>query len=184
MIRTSTLTAGLIGLGVLLAANAASAATASELASSAKTALNRCFATVESCKTLGKEATGILVFPEITAAGAGIGGAYGEGALLVDGKVAGYYSLTSASVGLQLGAQKFSQVLMFMTPSALSDFQASSGWSADAGAGVTYIDEGTGAAASTIAADKPVVGFTFGEQGLMGAAAAGGSKIARIEPSQ
>ena len=101
--------------------------------------------------------------------------------MLVGGKIVGYYSLTAGSIGLQLGAQKFSQALMFMTTAALDEFQESSGWSADAAAGVTYLDEGTSATASTIAVDSPVVGFSFGEKGLMGAATAGGSRISKIE---
>jgi lipid-binding SYLF domain-containing protein len=98
-----------------------------------------------------------------------------------DGKVVGYYSLTAGSVGLQLGAQKFSQVIMFNTKAALNEFLASSGWDASAGAGITWIDQGTSSTASTLAADKPVIGFAYGEQGLMGAAAVGGSKISRLE---
>jgi Uncharacterized conserved protein len=178
-------TIGLLGLGILLAAQSSQAANqTTDIDAGATQALERCYATVSSCKSVGHTAEGILVFPEITSAAAGIGGAYGEGTLFVDGKPAGHYSLTAGTIGLQLGAQKFSQVLMFMTPAALADFRASSGWAADAGAGVTYIDEGTSTSASTIAADKPVVGFSFGEKGLMGAAALGGSKISPIAPGQ
>ncbi len=35
----------------------------------------------------------------------GIGGEYGEGALLVAGRPAGYYNLVSALFGFQFGAQ-------------------------------------------------------------------------------
>ena len=51
-------------------------------------------------------AKGILVFPRVTKAGAGVAGEFGEGALLINGKNAGYYSLSSASVGLTLGVAK------------------------------------------------------------------------------
>lgn len=185
MNRAIKLTAGLIGVGALLGAAASVAATpATEIDTGAKNALQSCYANVAGCKSVGQKADGILVFPKITSAAAGIGGAYGEGVLLVDGKPVAHYSLTAGTVGLQFGAQEFSQVLMFMTPAALADFRASSGWSADAGAGVTYIDEGTSTKASSLAADKPVVGFTFGETGLMGAAALGGSKISPLTPGQ
>ena len=40
---------------------------------------------------------GVLVFPEVIKAGIGIGGEYGEGALLLDGKTVDYYS-TAVSV--------------------------------------------------------------------------------------
>ena len=41
------------------------------------------------------------VFTESTTIG--VGGSYGEGALIVDDKTAGYYSTAAASIGLQLG---------------------------------------------------------------------------------
>jgi lipid-binding SYLF domain-containing protein len=174
----------LVAGAVAVQAAPAAAATASEIETTAKASLKQCFANVPGCKAVGEKAKGILIFPEITQAAVGVGGAYGEGALQVDGKTVGYYSLTAGSVGLQLGAQKFSQVMMFMTKESLAEFQASSGWSADAGAGVTWIDQGTSEQASTISHDKPVVGFTFGEQGLMGAAAVGGAKITPITPGK
>lgn len=181
----SILTAGLFGLGTFFGAYAAEAATpAAEIDTSAKKALEHCYTNVSSCNALGKTAKGILVFPKITSAAAGIGGAYGEGVLFVEGKSAGHYSLTAGTVGLQLGAQEFSQVLMFMTPAALAEFRASSGWSADAGAGVTYIDEGASTTVSSIATEYPVIGFDFGEKGLMGGAALGGSKISPMQPGQ
>ena len=162
----------------------AEAATAAEIDASVKQALKQCFASIAGCKPVGEKAHGILVFPEITEAAVGIGGAYGEGALQIGGKTVGYYSLTAGSIGVQLGAKKFSQVMMFMTKEALAEFQASSGWDAAAGAGVTWIDQGMSEQASTISAQKPVVGFTFGEQGLMGAAAVGGTKITPITPGK
>src|SRR5262249_22077572 len=47
----------------------------------------------------------VLVFPCVVKAGIGFGGEYGEGALLIQGRTAGYYNTISASVGFQLGAQ-------------------------------------------------------------------------------
>jgi lipid-binding SYLF domain-containing protein len=47
-------------------------------------------------------AKGILVFPRVTKGGAGVAGEFGEGVLRVNGQNVGYYSLTSASVGLTL----------------------------------------------------------------------------------
>lgn len=178
--RAHAAMAAVLAAGIATAVPAAAAETG-DIGTRAKEALRQCFAQVAGCKVVGEKSEGILVFPEITQAAVGVGGAYGEGALIQDGKVTGHYSLTAGSVGLQLGAQKFSQVIMFTTQAALNEFLASSGWEADAGAGITWIDQGTSATASTIAADKPVVGFSYGEQGLMGAAAVGGSKISRLE---
>ncbi len=41
-------------------------------------------------ESLSKKAAGILVFPHVTKAGAGVAGEHGEGVLQVDGKTVGY----------------------------------------------------------------------------------------------
>ena len=48
---------------------------------------------------LAKRAAGVLVFPNVIKAGIGIGGEYGEGALMIKGAQAGYYNIASASFG-------------------------------------------------------------------------------------
>src|SRR3984957_14261427 len=67
-------------------------------------------------------AKGILVFPHVTKGGAGVAGEFGEGALRVNGQDVGYYSLSSASVGLTLGVAKHNEIIMFMTREALDKF--------------------------------------------------------------
>ena len=52
-----------------------------------------------------EKAKGVLVLPKVLKAGFGIGGEYGEGALRIDGKTVEYYSIASASIGFQIGAQ-------------------------------------------------------------------------------
>jgi lipid-binding SYLF domain-containing protein len=123
----------------------------------------------------------MLVFPEVTKAAVGVGGSYGEGALIAGGRTAGYYSITSASAGLQLGAQKASQIIMFMTPEALDKFRNSSGWEAGANAQVTMIDQGKAANISSVMAANPVIAFVFGQQGLIGDLSIQGSKITKLE---
>jgi lipid-binding SYLF domain-containing protein len=116
-----------------------------------------------------------------TKAAVGVGGSYGEGALIVGGKNAGYYSATSASIGLQLGAQTSAQIIMFMTAEALDQFRNSSGWEAGANAQVTMIDEGKAADIDSVLRSTPVVAFVFGQKGLMGDLSVEGSKITKLE---
>jgi lipid-binding SYLF domain-containing protein len=117
----------------------------------------------------------------VTKAAVGVGGSYGEGALIVGDKKAGYYSATSASIGLQLGAQTSAQIIMFMTAEALDKFRNSSGWEAGANAQVTMIDEGKAADIGVIVAESPVIAFVFGQKGLMGDLSVEGSKITKLE---
>ena len=108
-------------------------------------ARDQCAKQIKGCDAAAEKAQGMLVFPEVTKAAIGVGGSYGEGALIVGDKNAGYYSTTAASIGLQLGAEKYAQIIMFMTPEALDQFRNSSGWEAGANAQVAMIDEGKAA---------------------------------------
>jgi lipid-binding SYLF domain-containing protein len=84
----------------------------------------------------------VLVFPRVTKGGIGIGGEFGDGALQVNGKTVGYYSIGSASVGLTLGLAKHSEIIMFMTQDSLDKFTSSAGWSIGADAGITLVSGG------------------------------------------
>ena len=126
-------------------------------------------------------ASGVLVFPNVLKAGFGIGGEYGEGALRVGGKTAGYYSTAAASVGFQLGAQSKSVVIVFMTDKALSDFRGSDGWKAGVDGSVALIEWGVGEDINTVDIKDPVVGFVFANKGLMYNLTLEGSKFTRLE---
>jgi lipid-binding SYLF domain-containing protein len=180
-LRAAAMAVGLCGLLALAPTSSATAKTAAEIDAGVTAARDQCAAQIPGCKEAAGKAQGMLVFPEVTKAAIGVGGSYGEGALIVGGKTAGYYSTASASIGLQLGAQTYAQVIMFMTPEALDKFRTSSGWEAGANAQVTMIDEGKAANISSVVADNPVIAFVFGQKGLMGDLSVQGSKITKLE---
>jgi lipid-binding SYLF domain-containing protein len=126
-------------------------------------------------------AKGILVFPHLTKGGVGVGGEFGEGALLVNGQNAGYYSLSQASVGLTLGLAKHEEIIMFMTQEALDKFTSTKGWSVGADTGVAVLSKGAGGDYDTKTLQRPILGFVFGEKGLIGDASLEGSKITQIK---
>ena len=64
---------------------------------------------------MGEKAVAVLVFPGIVKGGFIVGGQYGEGALIQNGKTVGFYNTVAASYGLQAGLQKFGYALFFMT---------------------------------------------------------------------
>lgn len=131
--------------------------------------------------SLGNKAAGMLVFPRITKGGIGVGGEFGEGALLVNGKTVGYYKVGAASVGLTLGLAKHSEIIMFMTPEALQQFTSSDGWSIGADAGITVVSGGASGSYDTQTQQKPILGFVFAEKGLIGDLSLQGSKISKIK---
>jgi lipid-binding SYLF domain-containing protein len=132
-------------------------------------------------KTLSDKAAGILVFPRVTKGGVGVGGEFGEGALQVNGKTVGYYSVGSASVGLTLGLAKHSEIIMFMTQNSLDKFTAAQGWSIGADAGITVVSGGVDGTLNTETDRKPILGFVFAEKGLIGDLSLEGSKITQIK---
>ena len=103
----------------LIPVQTAIAETAEELHRDAHAALNSLYAKNPGAKEIGKKAVAVLVFPGTVRAGLGLGGQYGEGVLFKDDKPTGYYSLGGGSVGLQLGGQKYSYALFFLSNETL-----------------------------------------------------------------
>jgi lipid-binding SYLF domain-containing protein len=169
-----------VGVGMMLAAPAW-AETAAEIDAGVEAARDACAADIAGCETAAEKAQGMLVFPKVTKGAIGVGGSYGEGALIVDDRTQGYYSTAAASIGLQLGGETYSQIIMFTTPEALADFRNSSGWEAGANAKVAMIDQGKAADVNSLIADNPVVAFIFGQKGLMGDLSVQGSKITKLD---
>ena len=131
---------------------------------------------------LRDKASGILVMPLVTKAGFGIGGSFGRGALRVNDASVDYYSATSGTIGLQIGAQQYAHAMFFMTDEALAGFRRSPGWAA--GADVEYVlnENGENISAETTTALSPVIALIFGQAGLSAGATLKGTKYTRIIP--
>lgn len=152
-----------------------------ELDAYVQEALTKFYGHTAAGKELAGRARGILVFPRVYKAGFVVGGEYGEGALLVNGKNAGYYSTASASVGFQLGAQRKTVILLFMTDEALSRFRDSDGWQAGVDGSVALATFGAGDKIDTQTSQQPIIGFVFSNEGLMFNLNLEGTKISPIE---
>jgi lipid-binding SYLF domain-containing protein len=134
--------------------------------------------------TGGKEflasAKGVLVFPSVIKAGIGIGGEYGEGALRIKGKTVDYYRTAAGSIGFQLGAQAKTVILVFMEDNALKNFRDSKGWEAGVDGSVALVELGTGGSIDSSNIKDPIVGFVFGNKGLMFNLTLEGSKFTKL----
>jgi lipid-binding SYLF domain-containing protein len=143
--------------------------------------MSRLFATVQGSRELASKAEGILVFPKVLAAGFVVGAEYGEGALRIGGTSQGYYRTTTASFGLQAGAQSKSLVMMFMTKDALDAFRASKGWTAGVDGSIALAKVGANGQLDTNTADAPIIGFVLTNAGLMANLSLEGTKIGKLE---
>ena len=160
----------------------ATAATAAEIDRDASAELEKLFAHTPKARELAKAARGILVFPSVVKAGFLVGGLYGEGALKVGGKTAGYYNTVAVSYGYQAGAQTYGYALFFMTDAALKYLDQSQGFEIGTGPSVVIVDEGVAGGLSTSTARDDIYAFIFDQKGLMAGLGLQGSKITRFNP--
>jgi lipid-binding SYLF domain-containing protein len=178
--NTLTTATSLMILG-LLASAPSFAATKAELDASAKKALEHFYTLGSMNKELVGKAAGILIFPTVTKAGAGVAGEYGEGVLQVKGKTVDYYSVSSASVGVTLGVGTHTEMIMFMTKEALDKFTNSDGWSVGADTAIAVVTQGAGGEYDSQTLGKPILGFIFSQKGLIGDLSFEGAKISKIK---
>jgi lipid-binding SYLF domain-containing protein len=162
----------------ILVAVAGCGSTAPESKQQADTLDAECQATMTRGKNAGcakwfDSAHGYAVFPTVGKAGLFVGGAHGKGQVYEQGKVIGYSTITQGTIGLQIGAQSFSEIIFFKDKAALDAFK---GGNYEVGAEVTAVAAEKG---STQTADYSggVAIFVFGEGGLMAGAAVGGQKF-------
>jgi len=109
------------------------------------------FKKAEESAKFFKNAHGYAVFPTIGKAGIGIGGAHGDGRVFEKGKHIGDTTMTQLSIGFQLGAEGFSQIIFFENKAALDKFTAGN-FEFSAGAQAVAITLAAGAQAGTTGA--------------------------------
>lgn len=160
--------------------DAAFAASAAEIDADVDHTLHNFVHEIRGARELLDKAAAVLVFPSVIKAGIGVGGEYGEGALLVRGRTDGYYNTVSASIGFQLGAQSRAVIIAFMTDDALRGFRRIAGWKVGVDGSVALITVGAGGSIDTSKVASPIVGFIFDGKGLMYNLTLEGSKITRI----
>lgn len=158
--------------------------TAEEINQKVIKALEHLYQTAPAAVELAHGAKGILVFPKVIKAGLIYGGLYGEGALVVNNQIVGYYKFIGGSYGLQAGLQTFGYALFFMTDKALNYLQSSKGWEIGVGPSIVVVDKGMAKSLTTTTAKKDIYAFFFSQKGLMAGLGLQGSKITRFTPGE
>jgi lipid-binding SYLF domain-containing protein len=72
-------------------------------------------------------------------------------------------------------------MILFMTDEALERFQRSDGWEVGVDGSVALVRIGVAGEIDTNNISEPVIGFVFGEQGLMANLSLEGAKISKLE---
>ena len=184
---------------VILFAGSVLAALADNIDSESNKALEVFRDKVKGADVFLDQAAGYLIFPRVIKVGIGIGVETGEGVLRVGDssvdrcaadRVGGgeselssvnYYRTPSGSIGLQLGAQAKSMVIVFMTQDALKQFRDSRGWKVGVDGSVALIDMGKGKTLDSHNIKDPVVGFIYGSKGMMLNLTLEGSKFSKLD---
>lgn len=161
-------------------AHTAQAGSAAEIDARYQEALNQFYEETHAGKMLARKAKGILIFPRVKKGGIGIGGEYGQGALRAGSKTLDYYSIKSASIGFQLGFQVKTEVILFMTNQALENFRKSERWEIGADGSVAVVEWGAGGEIDSQNINDPIIGFIFGNEGLMFNLSLEGAKISKL----
>lgn len=157
------------------------AATASEIDANVNVSLDRFVKEVKGAKEFLNAAQGVLIIPKVIQGGLVVGAEYGEGALRISGKTVGYYNIASASFGYQIGGEQKDIIVVFMDKTVLNKFRNSQNWKAGVDAKVTLINVGVDESINTLKIKQPVVGFVFGQKGLMAGATIEGSKFTKMK---
>jgi len=156
-------------------------ALADKMSEDITTSLDKLYAKSETAKALGDKAKGILVFPRIVKGGFIIGGQYGKGSLLKDGKNSGNYNTIQVSYGLQAGLQTFGYALFFMNTSAMEYLGKSGGWELGVGPTIVVVDAGVAKSMSTTTAQSEIYAVFFDQKGLMAGLGIQGTKITKTD---
>ncbi len=127
--------------------------------------------------TLGpyfKNAYGYAIFPTIGKVGFIFGGSFGRGIVYQQGKPVGRASVTQATVGFQIGAQSYMELLFFRDKNALDNFMQSN---AEFSAQATAVIAQEGAAVKTSYDNNGVAVFVHIKGGAMAEASVGGQQF-------
>lgn len=124
-------------------------------------------------EAFAKKGHGFVFFPNVAKAGFLIGAGAGEGVVYEQGKQIGFAEMSQFSAGALIGAQRFSQLIVFQNKEAMDRFKAGA---LNFGATASAVIATAGAAARAEFNDGVAV-FVRPIEGIMADASLGGQQI-------
>ena len=159
-----------------------SAKAMNEIDAAIESSLSRFTEEIQGGDTYLDGARGVLVIPRMWKAGVLIGFEFGEGALIVDGIKVQYYKALTTSLGIQFGVGSKDLIILFFDDTAMDNFLYSSGWEVGVDGAVALFTIGAAGAVDSITFKDPIVGFVFGQKGLLAGVSIEGTKFTKIWP--
>jgi len=166
----------------LILSTGLSAKSIKEIDAFIESSLNRFTEEIQGAESYLNGARGVLVIPRMWKAGVLLGFEFGEGALIVDGIKIQYYKALTTSVGLQVGVGSKDLIVLFFDDTAMDNFLYSSGWEVGVDGAVALFSRGAAGAVDSITFKDPIVGFVFGQKGLIAGVSIEGTKFTKIWP--
>ena len=159
-----------------------SAKSMNEIDAAIESSLTRFTEEIQGGNAYLQGARGVLVIPRMWKAGVLIGFEFGEGALIVDGVKVQYYKALTTSLGIQVGVGSKDLIILFFDDTAMDNFLYSSGWEVGVDGAVALFTRGAAGASDTITFKDPIIGFVFGQKGLIAGVSIEGTKFTKIWP--
>lgn len=135
-----------------------------EMEKDAEAALASMIENTSKLQVFKDKAYGYAVYPKVTKAGVGIGGAAGKGVVYKAGGIVGASKLKQGSIGLQIGGQQYSEVIFFKDQEAFENF-TNGNLKFDAQASAVALDEGASIDAAYnegVAVFTQIIGGAYG----------------------
>ena len=188
MLKTNTqttLSAGLLALGLTLSSQAMAAFTADEAAelnADAMATLDQFKAETKGADAVLADAKGVLVCPKIVKAGLGVGAEHGKCVLTAGSDEPLYYGSTGLKTGLIAGVEGHSMILAINTDEALAKFTSGEReWEFGADVSMAVAKIGAGGDLDTTNLKQDIVSFIFGQKGLMADVSWEGSRFKKLD---
>lgn len=118
-------------------------------------------------------AHGFALFPSVGKAAAVAGGSFGKGEVFQHHELIGYAGIIQATIGVQLGGDTFTELIVFEDRTALDGFKQGK-WTWTANASAVIVTAGAAASASY---EEGVAVFVWAEGGLLLEGAVGAQKF-------
>jgi lipid-binding SYLF domain-containing protein len=144
----------------------------------AAAALNRLQKQHGDLKGKLEKSYGYAVFPSVGRAGVVLGGAYGQGEVYESGQPVGFATISQITVGVQVGGQTFSEILIFHNKKSMDNFKKRGKLGFTANASAVIIK--AAATATNKVSDVEARAYSLG--GMLLEASLGGSKVMFIPP--
>ena len=132
------------------------------------TTVDRFIKETSGANNLLNNSKGYLICPKITKGGFIVGVEGGKCEMWINGKVVEYYQTRSAKLGLLVGIQSYSMILVFNSQAAIDTFMTGEReWEIGVDASVAVAKIGMSGKLDTTNLNRDIVALVFGEKGLM-----------------